>query len=93
MRSADADQNTLSDEDLCRQAALGDRLAEEILAVRYHRLVRLCARPSFLAGGGSAGTFPVGTAGPPAPPCRQNPNPTPPKRSGAKPPGAGSWPP
>ena len=53
MRSADADQNMLSDEDLCRQAALGDRLAEEILAVRYHRLVRICARPYFLAGGDS----------------------------------------
>ena len=53
MRSADADQNMLSDEDLCRQAASGDRLAEEILAVRYHRLVRICARPYFLAGGDS----------------------------------------
>ena len=63
MRSADADQNTFSDEDLCRQAALGDRLAEEILAVRYHRLVRICARPYFLAGGDSEDLIQEGMMG------------------------------
>lgn len=31
----------------------GDREAEEQLAVRYSRLVRMCARPFFLAGGDS----------------------------------------
>ena len=31
----------------------GDRVAEEILAERYMRLVRSCARPLFLAGGDS----------------------------------------
>lgn len=34
-------------------AASGDRVAEEQLAVRYSRLVRICARPFFLAGGDS----------------------------------------
>lgn len=63
MRSADADQNTLSDEDLCREAALGGRLAEEILAVRYHRLVRICARPYFLAGGDSEDLIQEGMMG------------------------------
>ena len=33
--------------------AEGDRQAEEILAARYIRLVRTCARPYFLAGGDS----------------------------------------
>ena len=43
----------LTDEDLCRLAAKGNRQAEEILAARYIRLVRTCARPYFLAGGDS----------------------------------------
>ena len=43
----------LGDEELCRLAAKGDRLAEEILVTRYNRLVRSCARPFFLAGGDS----------------------------------------
>ena len=42
-----------SDEELCRLAASGDRDAEEILVKRYLRVVRVCARPSFLAGGDS----------------------------------------
>ncbi len=42
-----------SDEALCLLAAAGNRLAEEALAARYHRLVRTCARPFFLAGGDS----------------------------------------
>lgn len=43
----------LSDEMLCEQLQAGNRLAEEVLAARYHRLVRSCARPYFLAGGDS----------------------------------------
>ena len=53
MKSADTDQNVLPDETLCLQAASGDRVAEEILVMRYNRLVRICARPYFLAGGDS----------------------------------------
>lgn len=41
------------DEALCAMAAGGDRLAEESLVTRYSRLVRICARPFFLAGGDS----------------------------------------
>ncbi len=40
-----------SDEELCGLAAKGDQQAEECLVTRYHRLVRSCARPYFLAGG------------------------------------------
>ena len=43
----------LTDETLCRLAASGDRVAEERLVMRYNRLVRMCARPYFLAGGDS----------------------------------------
>lgn len=43
----------LSDEELCACVRAGNRLAEEVLAARYHRLVRSCARPYFLAGGDS----------------------------------------
>lgn len=42
-----------SDEELCRLAASGDREAEEVLVKRYLRMVRVCARPYFLAGGDS----------------------------------------
>lgn len=40
-------------DDNCLQsyAAEGDRLAEEALVSRYMRLVRICSRPLFLAGG------------------------------------------
>ena len=41
----------LMDEQLCALSAQGNRMAEEILVARYHRLVRSCARPYFLAGG------------------------------------------
>ena len=41
------------DEELCTLASSGDRVAEEILVTRYNRLVRICARPFFLAGGDS----------------------------------------
>ena len=43
----------LSDEDLCRLVADGNRQAVEVLDARYIRLVRTCARPYFLAGGDS----------------------------------------
>lgn len=39
-----------SDEDLCGLALAGDPQAEECLVSRYTRLVRICARPYFLAG-------------------------------------------
>lgn len=47
------DKAQYSDETLCMMAASGDRIAEEILVMRYHRLVRICSRPFFLAGGDS----------------------------------------
>ena len=43
----------MTDEQLCQLSSDGSRQAEEILASRYHRLVRSCARPFFLAGGDS----------------------------------------
>ena len=43
----------LSDNELQKMAASGDRNAEEQLAKRYSRSVRICARPFFLAGGDS----------------------------------------
>ena len=43
----------LPDETLCSMAVSGDRAAEELLVTRYHRVVRTCARPFFLAGGDS----------------------------------------
>lgn len=46
-------KNDLTDEELCRKAAAGDRMAEEILVMRHMRLARACARPYFLAGGDS----------------------------------------
>ena len=53
----------LSDEELCRRAALGDRLAEETLVTRYHQFVRSCARPFFLAGGDSEDLIQEGMVG------------------------------
>lgn len=44
---------SLSDEELLRRAASGGREAEEALVSRYLQLVRVCARPLFLAGGDS----------------------------------------
>lgn len=63
MKSADTDQNVLPDETLCLQAASGDRIAEEILVMRYNRLVRICARPYFLAGGDSEDLIQEGMLG------------------------------
>ena len=42
-----------SDENLQKMAAAGDNTAEDRLSIRYSRLVRVCARPYFLAGGDS----------------------------------------
>ena len=47
------DKHQYSDETLCTLAASGDRIAEEVLVLRYNRLVRICARPYFLTGGDS----------------------------------------
>lgn len=52
-----------SDEILCELAASGDREAEEHLAARYSRLVRICARPCFLAGGDSEDLIQEGMIG------------------------------
>ncbi len=52
-----------SDETLCSMAAAGDRIAEEMLAARYSRLVRICARPYFLAGGDSEDLIQEGMIG------------------------------
>ena len=51
------------DETLCVLAASGDRKAEEALVVRYNRLVRICARPYFLAGGDSEDLIQEGMVG------------------------------
>ena len=48
-----AQLESFTDEQLCVLSGDGNRLAEEILVARYHRLVRSCARPYFLAGGDS----------------------------------------
>ena len=53
----------LTDEALCLQAASGDRIAEETLVMRYNRLVRICARPYFLAGGDSEDLIQEGMLG------------------------------
>ena len=47
------DLDKLTDEALCALVKQGSRDAEELLVSRYHRLVRSCARPYFLAGGDS----------------------------------------
>jgi len=52
-----------SDEALCTLAAEGDPRAEEQLAARYSRLVRICARPYFLAGGDSEDLIQEGMIG------------------------------
>ena len=39
------------DNDLLHLAQEGDKQAEEQLALRYSRLVKICSRPFFLAGG------------------------------------------
>ncbi|MEG1633115.1 MAG: sigma-70 family RNA polymerase sigma factor [Oscillospiraceae bacterium] len=48
-----SDYSIYSDNELQKMAVTGDDAAEEQLAERYSRLVRICARPFFLAGGDS----------------------------------------
>ena len=52
-----------SDEALCLSAAQGDPQAETELVRRYNRLVRVCARPLFLAGGDSEDLIQEGMLG------------------------------
>ncbi len=54
---------SMTDEGLCALAAQGDRVAEETLVLRYTRLVRVCARPFFLAGGDSEDLIQEGLMG------------------------------
>ncbi len=49
----DMNNSQLSDEQLQQLALNGNLRAEEQLALRYSRLVRICARPYFLVGGDS----------------------------------------
>lgn len=51
------------DAELCALAVSGDRRAEETLVTRYNRLVRICARPYFLAGGDSEDLIQEGMVG------------------------------
>ena len=57
------DYTALDDRQLQKLAVKGDRDAEETLAERYLRLVRICARPLFLAGGDSEDLIQEGTFG------------------------------
>lgn len=57
------DYAEFDDDKLQALARSGDRDAEEALAERYLRLVRICARPLFLAGGDSEDLIQEGTFG------------------------------
>ena len=63
MEALQAQYDKLEDESLCKLVAQGKRWAEEALVVRYHRLVRICARPYFLAGGDSEDLIQEGMVG------------------------------
>lgn len=63
MEQFNSSYHNLPDDELCRIAASGDRAAEEILVVRYHRLVRICCRPLFLVGGDSEDLIQEGMVG------------------------------
>ena len=63
MKAAQRPSGPDSDEALCGMAAAGDRVAEERLVIRYNRLVRMCARPYFLAGGDSEDLIQEGMVG------------------------------
>lgn len=54
---------SMTDEQLCARAAMGDRAAEEALVLRYSRLVRVCSRPFFLVGGDSEDLIQEGMLG------------------------------
>ena len=53
----------LNDIELQQLAANGDSFAENELVIRYRRLVRICARPYFLAGGDSEDLIQEGMLG------------------------------
>ena len=55
--------DSLTDEQLAQRAAGGDTQAETELVQRYGRLVRVCARPLFLAGGDSEDLIQEGMLG------------------------------
>ena len=55
--------NTITDEELCKKVSFGDRFAEELLVMRYNRLVRVCSRPFFLTGGDSEDLIQEGMLG------------------------------
>lgn len=63
MKPADTITDSTADELLCSQAAAGDRTSEERLMIRYSRLVRICTRPYFLAGGDSEDLIQEGMVG------------------------------
>ena len=63
MKADHTRQSERADEALCTLAASGDRIAEEALVMRYNRLVRICARPYFLAGGDSEDLIQEGMVG------------------------------
>ena len=52
-----------TDQQLLQRLESGDRIAEEVLAERYMRLVRMCARPLFLTGGDAEDLIQEGTFG------------------------------
>ena len=53
----------LTDEELAKEAQLGDTSAEQTLVLRYMRLVKLKARPYFLAGADKADLVQEGSIG------------------------------
>ena len=53
----------IQDLELCRLASQGDLEAEEALILRYHFLVRICARPYYLAGGDTEDLIQEGMVG------------------------------
>ena len=55
--------NLMSDQELQQKAVSGDGCAENELCCRYSRLVRICARPFFLAGGDSEDLMQEGMLG------------------------------
>lgn len=52
-----------ADEQLCAMVAQGNTEAEDLLVSRYSRLVRMCSRPLFLAGGDSEDLIQEGMVG------------------------------
>lgn len=63
MRNDQNNLHQLSDEQLCACIAQGNAEAEDELVARYSRLVRVCARPLFLAGGDSEDLIQEGMLG------------------------------